>query len=139
MREQWAKLIVLVTGCIVLILAIVFARIQNPTIPQAGSGDVPDKPLAKAGADSQLVRQGQQIYQQLGCSRCHAVAGQGNPRLPLDGVGTRRTPDELRHWITASGATGNSLPDAIRQFKQGYQQLPATDLDALVIYLQSLR
>jgi len=139
MREQWAKLIVLVTGCIVVLLAVLFARIQNPATPQPESGGLKDKSLPYVSADSQLISKGQQVYQQQGCSRCHSIAGLGNPRLPLDAVGARRRAEELRNWITASDAIGKSLPEAIRQFKQGYQQLPGTDLDALVVYLQSLR
>lgn len=34
MREKWAKRIVLLTGLLVLLLAIAFATSQNPTEPQ---------------------------------------------------------------------------------------------------------
>ncbi|HSH16895.1 MAG TPA: c-type cytochrome, partial [Verrucomicrobiae bacterium] len=37
------------------------------------------------------LERGRTIYGQQGCATCHAIAGSGNPRHPLDGTGDRST------------------------------------------------
>src|SRR5262245_56532000 len=66
------------------------------------------------------------------CSMCHAIEGKGNKNSPLDGVGTKLKPEEIRKWVTApKEMQPNSKMKA-------YPNLPAADLDALVAYLSSL-
>ena len=132
MREKWARRIVILTALIVLLLAFVFARIQNPE--QVSSSE--HKPSVVL--DSKAIETGQQIYQQQNCGFCHSIAGQGNPRNPLDGVGTKRTASELRDFITGADTLQGLLTTSIRKMKQKYRKLSDDDLDALVIYMQSL-
>ena len=87
--------------------------------------------------DRERIEAGRHVYQQQTCARCHSIAGAGNPRNSLDGVGARRTPEELRDWILGSGAVQELLPERIFKLKQAYQ-FSDDELDALVIYLQSL-
>ncbi len=70
---------------------------------------------------------------------CHAIAGSGNPRYPLDGTGDRWTTEELPHWILGTGVAADELSTAVRRRKQRYQSLPPEDLNALVSYLSSLK
>lgn len=143
MREKWARRIALLTGLLVLLLAIVFALIQNPveTPDTTQSRErVPSTLRKKAVAlDPQRIKAGQQVYKQLSCARCHAIAGQGNPRNPLDGVGARRSADELRDWIIGADALQGVLSARTFKLKQANSALPDNDLDALIIYMQSLR
>jgi len=132
MREKWARRIVLLTALIVLLLAFVFARIQNPD--QVSSTE--RKPSVVL--DSKRIETGRQIYKQQGCGFCHSIAGQGNPRNPLDGVGTKRSASELRDFITGADTLQGVLTTSIRKMKQRYRELSADELDALVIYMQSL-
>jgi len=132
MREKWARRIVLLTALIVLLLAFVFARIQNPG--QVSSTE--RKPSVVL--DSKRIETGRQIYKQQGCEFCHSIAGQGNPRNPLDGVGTKRSASELRDFITGADTLQGVLTTSIRKMKQRYRELSADELDALVIYMQSL-
>ena len=132
MREKWARRIVLLTALIVLLLAFVFARIQNPG--QVSSTE--RKPSVVL--DSKRIETGRQIYQQQGCGFCHSIAGQGNPRNPLDGVGTKRSASELRDFITGADTLQGVLTTSIRKMKQRYIELSADELDALVIYMKSL-
>lgn len=130
MREKWARRIVFLTALIVIVLAFVFARIQNPVKLTELK-----QPVV---IDSKRIEIGRQIYQQQSCGFCHSIAGQGNPRNPLDGVGKKRTASELRNFITGADTLQGLLTTSIRKRKQRYKELSADDLDALVIYMQSL-
>ena len=91
------------------------------------------------GLDPKRIEAGQQIYKQQTCARCHSIAGQGNPRNSLDGVGARRTALELRDWIIGADVLHGELSTYASGVKQAYRKLPSDDLDALIIYMQSLR
>lgn len=142
MREKWARRIVLLTALIVLLLAFVFARIQNPDqiADRTKSGEQVSSSERKPSVvlNSKAIERGRQIYEQQGCGFCHSIDGQGNPRNPLDGVGTKRTASELRNFITGADTLEGLLTTSIRKMKQKYKELSADELDALVIYMQSL-
>lgn len=143
MRENWARLIALFSGLIVLLLAAIFAYIQNPTSHSGATESREQLDFAKqqksTSLDSKLIEAGRRVYGQQACARCHSIAGEGNPRNSLDGVGTRYTAQEIREWITAADTLQEELPVYVLRSKQKYRGLQADDLDALVIYLQSLR
>ena len=134
MREIWARRIVLLTALIVLLLAFVFARIQNPDKEQVSSSE--HKPTVVL--NSKAIERGRQIYEQQGCGSCHFIDGKGNPRNPLDGVGTKHSASELRDFITGADTLQSVLTTSIRKMKQRYRELSADELAALVIYMQSL-
>lgn len=137
MREQWARRIALLTGLLVLLLAATFAHLQNPRrIPDTAPSR--QQPPAFPVPDPQRIAAGHRIYRQQRCARCHSIAGEGNPRNPLDGVGARRSTAELHDWIIGADALHGEIPAHIFQLKQVYKDLPHDDLDALVIYLQTL-
>ena len=143
MREKWARRIAFFTGQIVLLLAIAFALIQNPietpdTIESRGQVP-PPKLLEPVVLDPQRIEAGQEVYKQQICARCHAIAGEGNLRNPLDGVGARRTAEELRDWIIGVDALQGMLPERAFKLKQAHRELSGDDLGALIIYMQSLR
>ncbi len=142
MREKYAKRIVVLTALIVLLLAFVFARIQNPNqstnTTKSREQITSSERQQSAAPDSKHIGVGRQIYKQQSCELCHSISGQGNPRNPLDGVGTKHTANELRNFITGADALQNSLPNSIQKMKQRYKELSADELDALVIYMQSL-
>lgn len=72
---------------------------------------------------------GKQLFESYGCSACHSVAGQGNTSSPLDGIGSKRTTEELKKRVT-SPSTGSAMPA---------MEVPAKDLDNLVAYLLTLK
>jgi mono/diheme cytochrome c family protein len=88
--------------------------------------------------DSGTAR-GRQVYMDRKCSLCHSVAGKGNPKGPLDGVGSKLSAADIREWIVnpkeMAARTGATRTPAMRP----YSDLPPADLDALVAYLQSLK
>jgi mono/diheme cytochrome c family protein len=88
------------------------------------------------GADA---GRGEAVYGEQKCSVCHSVAGKGNPRGSLDGVGAKLSADDLRQWIVnpqeMAARTGADRKPPMR----GYPNLPPADLDSLVAYLQTLK
>ena len=145
MRKKWAIYIALLTGVFVVLLAAMFAAIQNPPQPPATTvgkaGDRPAPPAALSEPDVEkqaLIAAGRRVFEAQGCMGCHSIAGEGNPRSPLDGLGERRAAQAIRQWILAPAELKGQLPVWSFQAKQAYRNLPAADLDALVAYLQSV-
>jgi mono/diheme cytochrome c family protein len=128
MREKWARRISMLTGVLVLLLAVVFAYFQNPrhrpTPSPAPPTHVAVPPLVESGYD---------VYALKGCAQCHAIAGRGNPRSPLDGVGSRLYEEEIRRWITPS-----VRPDKSFQAQHANIELTSAQREALTAYLRSL-
>ncbi|MEK7282752.1 MAG: c-type cytochrome [Acidobacteriota bacterium] len=58
---------------------------------------------AGLGLSAARADKGQQVYAAQRCSMCHAIAGKGNAKNPLDDVGGRMTADERTStplWLT---------------------------------------
>ncbi len=140
MRKKWARRIALLTGGLVVALAVVFALSQNSPErspparePEAAPQAVPVIP----SADPKLVEAGRRVYAEQDCVRCHTIAGRGNPRSPLDGVGARLSAAEIRRWITPSQEPA-ALSDGF-QARHANRSLTESQREALVAYLHSLR
>ena len=94
---------------------------------------------AGAAAAQSPVDQGQQVFTAQKCAICHAIAGKGNGKGVLDGVGTKLSADEIRQWIVnAPEMAAKSKADRKPPMK-AYASLPKEELDALVAYLASLK
>ncbi|HUU32873.1 MAG TPA: cytochrome c [Vicinamibacterales bacterium] len=93
---------------------------------------------ASAQAQPALVAKGQALYASQKCTMCHAVAGKGNAKGPLDGVGAKYQAAELRQWLTAPAEMAVKHSSTRKPAMRAFSKLPAEDLDALVAYLQSL-
>ncbi len=93
---------------------------------------------AIAAAQDAKVAKGQQLYTDQKCSLCHSIAGKGNAKGSLDGVGTKLSADEIRSWITdAKGMTVKTK--ATRKPEMKAYTLPKDDVDALVAYLGTFK
>jgi mono/diheme cytochrome c family protein len=146
MRILFAKILVGVTGLLIVALAILFTVIRNraeetpvaapaavtPARPEAGVVPPSTGDANGDGARAATVARGRAVYVAQRCRRCHSIEGEGNPRSPLDGVSGRLTEDEIRRWIVAPQEMDPGVA------KRGYQ-LPEEDLDALVAYLAASR
>jgi len=154
MRSTRARSFAAVTAVLVVGAAALFAWFQNLPVDEIGVAALapvapdaqPATPLAEApvvapagAVDLATVERGRAIYGALTCAACHAIAGRGNPRNPLDGVGARLSPERIRHLTIGAPEVAAELPRGPLAAKQVYAQLPAADLDALVAYLVSLR
>lgn len=134
MREKWARRIALLTGGLVLALAVVFALSQNPS-HRSRPARAPGVPVTPA-TDPALVESGRRVYTGQDCARCHSIAGRGNPRSPLDGVGARLSAAEIRRWIAPSREPA-ALSDSF-QVRHANRVLTEPQQEALLAYLRSL-
>ena len=94
--------------------------------------------VAGSAAAQDAKAKGEQVYAAQKCSICHSIAGKGNPKGSLDGVGSKLTGDDIRAWIVdAKGMTAKTKPTRKPEMRQ--YALPKEDVDALVAYLASLK
>lgn len=140
MRERWALRLALLTGAIVLMLSALFAHVQNTSVsPRHAStpATLPSTPATPQQADD--YARGRAVFEAQGCRRCHAIAGQGNPRSPLDRVGGKYSQEQLHDWIQGTGEAADQLPRRALTAKQAYAALSTEELNALIAYLGSLQ
>ncbi len=88
---------------------------------------------AAADQDAKPADKGKEVFAAQHCSMCHAIAGKGNPRTPLDEVGSKLTRDQMKKVITSPKEV---KPDSKMT---AYPNLQAADLEALVTYLSTLK
>jgi mono/diheme cytochrome c family protein len=97
-------------------------------------------PSLAAAQDEAQIKRGQEVYAAQKCGLCHSVAGKGNKKLPLDGVGKKLSADDIKQWIThPTEMTAKTKSTAKPPMPAKYGSLPAADLDALVAYMVSLK
>ena len=84
------------------------------------------------------VEKGAKVFAAQKCSVCHSIAGKGNAKGKLDGVGAKLTPDEIKQWITDPVAMTKKA-NATRKPPMQKKSIPADDVDALVAYLSTLK
>jgi mono/diheme cytochrome c family protein len=90
-------------------------------------------------AQGPVVAKGEKLFVEQKCSLCHAVAGKGNKKNPLDGVGKTITADMVKLWLTdPKAAEAKAGKKAVPPMKS-FAALPAADIDALVAYVLSLK
>ena len=96
--------------------------------------------LASVAAAQDPVKKGQDLFTSQKCTMCHSVAGVGNKKYPLDGVGAKLTAADIKEWIVNPDAMAAKLtgPKPVMKMKS-FKSLPAADVDALVAYMGSLK
>lgn len=82
---------------------------------------------------------GQKVFAAQKCSICHSIAGQGNKKGPLEGVGSKLSADEIRQWIIGAPEMAAKAKAERKPVMKAYTSLAKGDLDALVAYIQSLK
>jgi len=93
-----------------------------------------------ASAQSQAqVERGQKVFAAQKCSICHSIAGQGNKKGVLDGVGSKLSSDDIRLWITNAPDMATKAKAERKPPMKAFATLPKDDLDGIVAYLQSLK
>jgi mono/diheme cytochrome c family protein len=91
---------------------------------------------AYAQGDAKL---GEKIYAEQKCAMCHSIAGKGNAKGPLDGVGSKLGADELRQWIVDAPGMTAKTKAARKPAMRSYPKLSTEQVDALVAYMQTLK
>jgi mono/diheme cytochrome c family protein len=90
-------------------------------------------------AQDAKVAQGMKVYEAQKCSMCHAIAGKGNKKFPLDGVGKKLTAADIKEWIVDPRAAEKKHNSTAKPPMKAFANLPAADVDALVAYMTSLK
>ena len=89
-------------------------------------------------AAQDLKAKGEKLFVDQKCTLCHAIGGKGNVKGPLDEVGSKDSPADIRAWISDANAmtakTGATRKPAMKQFS-----LEKDDVDALVAYLTTMK
>ncbi len=124
MRENMAKIIVIITGLLVVILSMFFSALQNPDL------------LTDPSQDKASVASGSRLFLEQGCVRCHSFKGEGNSHLPLDESADKYTHAELISWITGADDLKGIMSSSTMKIKSKYQLLTREELGAIVEYLQ---
>jgi mono/diheme cytochrome c family protein len=83
--------------------------------------------------------QGQTVYEVQKCSLCHSIGGKGNPKGPLDGVGSKYSAADLKLWITNAADMAKKHNATRKPPMKSFASLAAADVDTLVAYLQTLK
>jgi mono/diheme cytochrome c family protein len=105
----------------------------------AGSATAGASPMSSAAQDKAQIDAGMKVYADQKCSVCHAIAGKGNAKGPLDDVGSRLTADQIREWLTNPAEMTKKTKAERTPPMRAYPNLPKADLDALVAYMVSLK
>jgi cytochrome c2 len=85
--------------------------------------------LAAAGGD---VEKGKAVYEAQKCKMCHSIAGVGNKKFPLDGVGGKLSAEDIKKWIVDPKSMKKDT--VMKAYK-----LSDADLDNLMAYMLSLK
>ena len=95
--------------------------------------------LARA-QDQAQVKKGMEVFQAQKCNICHSIAGKGKKTGPLDDVGRRLSPADIRQWIEDPVAmTAKREPKSTRKPPMKKKDIPAADIDSLVAMLSTLK
>jgi mono/diheme cytochrome c family protein len=97
--------------------------------------------IAALGAQdkSAAVAHGEKIYVAQKCSVCHAIAGKGNAKGPLDNVGAKLSAEEIRQWLIAPRVMAEKAKATRKPLMPEYTKLAKQDLDGLIAYLETLK
>ena len=94
--------------------------------------------VASMASAQDLASKGKEVYTAQKCNVCHSIAGTGNKKGALDGIGAKLSADDIRSWITDAPAMA-AKAKAERKPPMKSAVLAKDDLDALVAYIQTLK
>ena len=91
--------------------------------------------------DKAQIEKGLKAYDTYKCGMCHSIAGKGNVKGPLDGVGTKLKADELKAWlVTPKEMTAKTKAARVPAMNANATLAKSPeDVDALVAYMLSLK
>jgi mono/diheme cytochrome c family protein len=93
--------------------------------------------------DAAKVERGKQVYDAAmpKCKTCHSIAGAGNTKGPLDGVGSKLKADEIDAWMRTPKEMTEKTKSTRKPLMPAYpkEKLSDGDLEALTAYMLSLK
>jgi mono/diheme cytochrome c family protein len=138
-RETFARWLTGLIGILVLLAAAAFATVQNYIRPAIQPVERPRETSDAPTLDPDQVARGRTVYDSQGCALCHGIAGAGDQRYPLDGIGSRSSAVELRRMVAPDDGMRSLFPGDAFEMKQMYRDLPDAEMNDLVAFLISLR
>ena len=105
------------------------------SVPVTSAGSVGSRSSAAQDAKAR----GEKLYVDQKCALCHSIGGKGNVKGPLDGVGSKLSPEEIRQWLVDPKAMTAKTKAERKPPMRSYATLPKEDVDALVAYMSSLK
>lgn len=89
--------------------------------------------------DAAQVEKGKTLVTARKCTLCHSIAGKGNPKGSLDGIGTKLKAEEIRQWLVSPKEMAEKAKATRKPPMASFDSLPKAELDALVAYLETLK
>jgi mono/diheme cytochrome c family protein len=96
-------------------------------------------PGVLSAQDAAKAKRGEAVYAEQKCSLCHSIAGKGNAKGSLDGVGKKLSAEDIKQWIVNPKEMTAKTKSERKPPMKAYPNLPPADVDALVAYLQTLK
>jgi mono/diheme cytochrome c family protein len=94
--------------------------------------------MAAPAAAQGTAAAGQKVFADSKCAMCHSVAGVGNKKFPLDGVG-KKGAEHIKLWLTDSKAAAQKEGKKLAMPMKSFKTLPPADFEALTAYLLTLK
>ena len=88
--------------------------------------------------DAAKIERGKAVFAERKCKVCHSIAGEGNSKGSLDGVG-KLGADEVKQWLLSPKEMAEKAKAARKPPMKAFTDLPPGDMDALVAYLLTLQ
>jgi len=94
--------------------------------------------------DAAKIEKGKKVFAEakpLACKACHAIAGVGNAKGPLDGCGSKLKAEEIKAWLRTPKEMAAKAKAERKPPMPAYpaEKMSDEDLDALTAYLLSLK
>jgi mono/diheme cytochrome c family protein len=83
------------------------------------------------------VEKGAALFVAQKCSLCHSLDGKGNAKGPLDGIGSKLKPEEIRQWLMTPVEMAAKANATRKPAMKSFATLPKEDLDALIAFIAS--
>jgi mono/diheme cytochrome c family protein len=97
-------------------------------------------PAAPTFAQDANADRGMVVFTEQKCTLCHSIAGKGNKKGALEGIGSKLKPAEIREWIVDPvGMAKKAKPAPTRKPAMTKKAMPDKDIDALVALLSGLK
>lgn len=95
--------------------------------------------LPQLASAQDAAAKGAALYASNKCSTCHSLAGKGNAKGPMEGVGSKYTAAELHQWLDDPAAMSAKIKATRKPPMKSYKSLSQADKDALVAWMQTLK
>jgi mono/diheme cytochrome c family protein len=93
--------------------------------------------------DAAKIEKGKQVYEAAApkCKVCHAIAGAGNAKGSLDGVGAKLKAEEIKAWMRTPKEMTEKAKAMRKPTMPAYakEKMSDEDLEALTAYMLSLK